>query len=149
MNSVYSGRTWSEFEVGEVLRSPGRTVRECDIATFAGLSGDFNPLHMDAEFCKALPQKRCIAHGGLTFTISAGLFNPFVDGTCIAFLALEFRYTQMVFPGDTLYLQATVDEKRLTSKGKGIVCFGIETQNQRGEAVLQGKWTLLLEPGNV
>lgn len=147
MDNIYTGRYYSQFAEGEVILSPARTVTEADIAAYAGLSGDFNPLHMDAVFCAKLPQGRRIAHGGLTFVISAGIFNRYVDGTCIAFLGLEFRYTRMVMAGDTLRLRITVQGKKLTSKGKGVVAFGIETLNQREETVLEGVWTLLLEPG--
>ena len=146
MNRIYTGRSYSGFEVGEVFESPGRTVTDAQIVAFAGLSGDFNPLHMDEEYCKLNTAQGCrIAHGALTFTISAGLFNTYVDGTCIAFLDLNFKYTKIVKIGDTLRLEVTVRNKRLTSKqDKGIVEFGVRTLNQNDEAVLEGVWTLML-----
>lgn len=145
MSNLYTGLRFDEFEPGAVLESPARTVTEADIVNYAGLSGDFNPLHMDAVFAAQNTPNRRIAHGALTLALSAGLFNRFVDGTCVAFLELTARYTKYVFPGDTLHIRATVAEKNLASKGdKGVVNFDVKTLNQDGDGVLEGRWTLLI-----
>ena len=146
MERLYTGKKFDEFDVGAVYKSPGRTILDAHIVAFAGLSGDFNPLHTDDEFCKNTAQGGRIAHGALTFTISAGLFNRYVDGTCIAFLGLKFDYLKMVRPGDTIHILATVKSKKPSSKGgRGVVVFEIQTINQTGEVVLSGEWTLLIE----
>ena len=51
---AYEGRGLylEEFEIGKLYETVGRTITEADVANFAGLSGDFNPLHMDDEFAK-------------------------------------------------------------------------------------------------
>ena len=146
MESVYTGRKFDEFELNETFESPGRTITDAHIVAFSGLSGDFNPLHTDDEFCKNTRQGRRIVHGALTFTIAAGMFNRYVDGSCIAFLEVNTRYLQMVFPGDTIHIRVTIIDKRLSKDGeKGVITFGIESINQAGEVVLDGKWVLLIK----
>jgi len=146
MERLYTGRKFDEFEVGEVFESPARTVTDAHILAFSGISGDFNPLHTDDEFCRNTPQGGRIAHGALTLAVSAGLFNRYVDGTCVAFLELGAKYLKAVRPGDTIHIRVCVKSKRLSSKGgRGVVVFSIETVNQNGDAVLEGDWTLLIE----
>jgi len=146
MEKLYTGRKFDEFDVDEVFISPARTVTDAHILAFSGISGDFNPLHTDDEFCKNTPQGVRIAHGALTLTISAGLFNRYVDGTCIAFLELGAKYLKIVRPGDTIHIRVCVKNKKLSSKGgKGVIVFGIQTINQNDEIVLEGDWTLLIE----
>ena len=83
-----SRRFFEDIEVGEEYESPGRTVTEADIVIFAGLSGDYNVLHTDAEFMKSSIFGERIAHGLLGLAIQAGLFTraaqpyptlPFLD----------------------------------------------------------------------
>ena len=69
------GMYLEDFEVGKVYESGGRTITEADIVNFAGVSGDFNPLHMDEEFAKTNLFGKRIAHGALGFIISTGLSN--------------------------------------------------------------------------
>ena len=57
----FRGLYLEDFEVGKEYFSPARTVTEADVSSFAGLSGDFNPLHMDEEFAKknsSVPESR-------------------------------------------------------------------------------------------
>jgi acyl dehydratase len=146
MEKLYTGRNFDEFELDEIIISPARTVTDAHISAFSGISGDFNPLHTDDEFCKNTVHGGRIAHGTLTLSISAGLFNRYVDGTCIAFLEIGAKYLKAVRPGDTIHIKATVKSKKLSSKGgKGVIVFGIETINQNDEIVLEGDWTLLIK----
>ena len=64
------GRYWEEFKVGEVLVTGRRTVDGGDVSRFAGLTGDFNPLHIDAEFARTTPFGERVAHGILTLAVS-------------------------------------------------------------------------------
>ncbi|MBI4241201.1 MAG: acyl dehydratase, partial [Candidatus Rokubacteria bacterium] len=66
-------RYFEEIQVGEEYLSPGRTVTEADIVIFAGLSGDYNVLHTDAEFMKSSIFGERIAHGLLGLGIQSGL----------------------------------------------------------------------------
>ena len=60
------GRYWEDFTRGEVLVTGRRTVDGGDVSRFAGLTGDFNPLHVDAEFAKTTPFGERVGHGILT-----------------------------------------------------------------------------------
>src|SRR2546428_9787055 len=68
-------RYFDDIELGEEYESPGRTVTEADIVIFAGLSGDYNVLHTDAEIMKQSIFGERIAHGLLGLAIQAGLFT--------------------------------------------------------------------------
>jgi len=145
MEKLYTGRKLDEFEVGEVFISPARTISDAHIVAYSGISGDFNPLHTDDEFCLNTLQSGRIAHGGLTLAVSTGLFNRYVDGTCIAFLEMGIRFLKMVHPGDSIHIRVSVKSKRLSSKGgRGVAVFTMQTINQKGEIVLEGDLTLLL-----
>ena len=67
------GMWFEEFEVGQRIHSAGRTVTESDIVNFAGLSGDFNRIHTDAEFSGETTFGQRVAHGLLGLSIASGL----------------------------------------------------------------------------
>jgi len=89
------GRYWEELEVGERFITRGRTVTEADIINFAGLSGDWNQLHTDAEFARGTVFGERIAHGMLGLVIASGLMQSLelYNDTLIAFLGLTWRFT--------------------------------------------------------
>ena len=67
------GRYFEEFEAGMVIMTAGRTISESDIVNFAGLSGDYNQIHTDAQFAENTPYGKRIAHGLLVTSIASGL----------------------------------------------------------------------------
>ena len=141
------GLTFEEFEIGATYESQARTITESDVVAFAGLSGDYNPLHTDAEFAKTTPFGERIAHGMLTVAISTGMSNwtGLFEGTTIALMEQHIKYKQAVKFGDTVRLQMEVTEKVETSKlDRGIVKFAARMLNQRGEVVVDMQWTLLM-----
>jgi acyl dehydratase len=145
------GLTYDEFDIGKIFVSPGRTVTESDVVTFAGLSGDFNPLHTDAEFGKKTPFGERIAHGMLTVAMSTGMANwtGIFEGTTLALIEQVIRYKGPVKFGDTVHLELEVSEKKPTSKpDRGIVRFNTRICNQRDEVVVDGEWTLLMKRTN-
>lgn len=140
------GRYFSEFEVGQVYESGGRTVTEGDVSLFAGLSGDFNPLHTDAVFAASTPFKQRVAHGMLAASISTGLGQTtgIFEGTTLALMGQTFEYKAPVFFGDTLKLRLTVASTKPSSKGgRGVVTFTSEVLNQRDEVAVGGSWTVM------
>jgi len=92
---AYEGRGLylEDFEIGKTYESPGRTITEADVVNFAGLSGDFNPLHMDEEFGKNNMFGKRVAHGALGLIIATGMSNQtgLFEGTTIAFLELTAK----------------------------------------------------------
>lgn len=140
------GRFFSEFSVGDVFESVGRTVTEADVVHFAGISGDFNPLHTDATFAEKTPFGQRIAHGMLAASISTGLGQTLgiFEGTTIALTTQTFTYKAPVFFGDTIRLRLTVEETRPSSKGgKGVVTFTADILKQDDVTAVAGSWTVL------
>lgn len=145
------GLTFDEFEIGARYISQGRTVTESDVVNFAGLSGDFNPLHTDAEFGKRTPFGERIAHGMLVVAMATGMANwtGIFEGTTLSLMEQVIRYKSVVKLGDTVHLELGVLEKKPTSKPeRGIVRFETQMLNQHGEVVVEGEWTLLMRRKN-
>jgi acyl dehydratase len=123
-------------------------VTEADIVAFAGLSGDYNVLHTDAEFMRASIFGERIAHGLLGLAIQSGLgmramTRPFAT---LAFLGLRWRFKGPIKIGDTIRVRLLVTGKRETSKpDRGIVVVQRTVQNQRGEVVQEGDTELMVE----
>jgi acyl dehydratase len=143
-----SGLTFEEFEIGAAYESQARTITEADVVNFAGLSGDFNPLHTDAEFARNTPFGERIVHGMLTVAISTGMSNwtGLFAGTTLALVEQNIQYKGAVKFGDTVRLQLEVAEKKETSKpDRGIVKFAARMINQRDELVVDMQWTLLMK----
>lgn len=143
------GMYWEDWQVGAEFESPARTVTEADITLFAGLSGDYNPLHVNEEYCKQTVFGGRIAHGPLVYAIAAGLLFQLhlYDDTLIAFLGFEhLRFTKPVKPGDTIHAWIKVLEKRETSRpDRGVMKRELRVLNQRGEVVQEGIQTFLLK----
>jgi acyl dehydratase len=142
------GLTYEAFEPGAIYETQARTITEADVAAFAGLSGDFNPIHVDAESAKNSPFGERIAHGMLTVAISTGLANltGLMEGTTIALMEQNIKYKAAVKFGDTIRLHMEVIEKRETSKpDRGIVKLAARILNQRDELVVDMVWTQLMK----
>lgn len=139
-------RLYEDFNIGDYFETPRRTITETDIVNFAGVSGDFNPLHTDEVFAKQTLFGRRVAHGLLTLAITSGLWMRlgFFDGSVVAFYGIDnLRFVKPVFAGDTIMAKIRVIEK--IEKGNyGIVTFNNEVYNQHEELVLIFQAKLLL-----
>jgi 3-hydroxybutyryl-CoA dehydratase len=148
--SLYQGRGlyFEEFEVGQIYSTAGRTVTEADIVAFAGLSGDYNQIHVDAEYSKNTPVGQRVAHGLLGLSIASGLAvqTGILEGTIVAFREIkDWRFLKPVFIGDTLHVDLTVLEtKSLSRIGAGIVLIELDVLNQNEETVMKGTWSALI-----
>jgi 3-hydroxybutyryl-CoA dehydratase len=142
-------RYWEDFKVGEVLVTGRRTIDGGDVSRFAGLGGDFNPLHTDEEFAKTTPFGTRVAHGILTLAVSNGQMNlaGWFEGTSLALLALDrVRFPAPVKFGDTVHTELTVKETRPTSKpDRGVVVFDVAVKNQRGDGVCSYETAVLMK----
>jgi 3-hydroxybutyryl-CoA dehydratase len=142
------GLYFQDFEVGQMVESPARTVTEADIVMFAGVSGDYNQLHTDAEFCKSTAFGQRIAHGLLGLSMASGLAARcgFIEGTAEAFIGLEWKFKAPVFIGDTIRLSAEITRTRaVASMGGGMVVMAVRLLNQHDKTVQQGEWTMLMK----
>ncbi len=143
------GLYWEEWEVGKSFETAARTVTETDVVNFAGISGDYNPLHINEEYCKKTQFGTRIAHGPLVYAIAAGLLFQLhlYDDTLIAFLGFEsLKFTKPVKIGDTIYAKVTVTEVTETSKpDRGVMKRQLQVINQHGEVVQDGVQAFLMK----
>lgn len=139
---------YEDFNIGDQMVTPRRTITETDVVQFAGLSGDFNPLHIDEEFAKETPYKTRVAHGLLSVSVVTGLQSMMgiVNGTTLGLLEINWRFKGGVIPGDTIHAKFVVKEKRDTSKkDRGVLIRSVYVYNQRNEIVSEGEIILLMK----
>lgn len=142
------GMYFEEFEVGQCVCSPGRTVTEADIVGFAGLSGDYNQMHVDAEYSRNTPFSQRVAHGLLVLSIASGLAvqTGVMEGTVVAFREInDWKFVKPVFIGDTVHVEMEIAEtKAMRRIGGGTVVVALDVKNQRDEVVMKGTWTVII-----
>jgi acyl dehydratase len=128
---------FEDLNVGQKLVSAGRTITEADIVMFAGLSGDYNPIHTNEEWCKNSQFKRRVAHGMLTASIASGLIFRlgFLDGTGMAHLGTTMKFTAPVFAGDTIHVELEILSKKEVDQTRGIFTAKIDVVNQMNKIV--------------
>ena len=142
------GLYFEEFEPDLEIQTAARTITEADLVTFAGLSGDYNFIHTDAEGAKATPFGQRVAHGMLVASIATGLAvrQGFIDGTTLAFRELTWKFTRPVFIGDTIHvLVKVIETKAMPKLGGGLVAFSARVMNQHRETVHKGEWKMLIK----
>jgi 3-hydroxybutyryl-CoA dehydratase len=146
--TAQKGLFFEEYEVGQSITSQGRTVTEADVVAFAALSGDWNPMHTDAEFASNHPFGQRVAHGLLVLSIASGLAIRlgFMEETVLAFRELaDWKFSLPVFFGDTVRVQATVVEtKAMPRLGGGLVTLKVQVLNQNDKVVQRGTWGVLV-----
>jgi len=148
MTIAPKGMYFEDFEPGLEIHTSARTITESDIVSFAGLSGDFNFIHTDAEAAKETPFGQRVAHGMLVASIATGLAvqQGFIDGTTLAFRELTWKFTKPVFIGDTIQVEVVVTEtKKMARLGGGLVSFEARVVNQNREVVHKGEWKMLMK----
>ncbi len=133
------GRYFQDFNVGDKLLTPSRTISQEDILAFARLSGDNNPIHVDSEFAARTRFARPIAHGLLVVSCLSGLIEQLglYRGTVIAMRRIiDCGFYHPVYAGDSICAELCVVDKteRNTS---GTVGFSLIARNQKQEIVIE------------
>lgn len=148
MLDMRRGMYFEEFQVGMSFTSPGRTVTESDIVSFAGLSGDFTQIHTDVEFSKQTIVGERVAHGLLGLAIVSGLAvrTGVLEGTVLAFREIvDWKFVKPIFIGDTVHVyQEIIEVKPLPRLGGGAVNIELRLINQQNEVVMKGVWKVLV-----
>jgi len=140
---------FEDVEVGFQFETPSRTVTEADLVAFAGVSGDFNPLHTDAVFAAGTIYGERIAHGALVVSLATGLRQRagLFDGTLMGLLEIRsWRFAVPVRIGDTIRVANEIIELRETSKpDRGIMVQRVEVLNQHDTVVQAGELVMMLQ----
>ena len=125
---------YSDIKVGADA-SLSRTITEADIVNFAGITGDFNPVHVDAEYAAQSMFGERIAHGMLMAGLISAVLGMQLPGQNSIYLGQDLRFTAPVKIGDTVTVTVTVTEKR---DDKRIIKVRTTVSNQKGEMVVDG-----------
>ncbi|MCZ8157955.1 MAG: MaoC family dehydratase [Leptospira sp.] len=136
------GKTYEEIQIGDTA-SFAKTITETDVYLFAGISGDFNPLHTDEEYAKTTIFGTRIAHGGLAASLLAPVLGMKLPGLGTVALETTTKFRKPVFFGDTITCQVEVYEKVAKLKA---VRMKIVWTNQKNEIVSKGE-TMVIPPG--
>ena len=142
------GLYFEDCTPGYKVTSAGRTISEADIMQFAGLSGDWNAIHVDSEYAKTALFGERVAHGLLGLSIASGLAMQmgFLDRTVEAFTALDWKFRAPIKIGDTIHIVAEVTKTKAMPGGAGgFVFFNVVVKNQRGETAQRGEWTIVVK----
>jgi 3-hydroxybutyryl-CoA dehydratase len=131
---------FDDLAVDDEWESPRRTVVESDVVTFAGLSGDFNPIHMDHLAASQGPFRRPVAHGLLGLSIASGLASQAPRVDTLAFLAiLEWKFLQPIVFGETVCVISRVAVLEPKARGRrGVVTWRRRLVNPAGETLQEG-----------
>lgn len=142
---------FDELNVGDTFESSGRTITQAEVSMFAGVSGDFNQIHMNHEYAGEGPFRQPIAHGLLVLSVASGLGIYTPKTNTVAFLSIEnWEFLKPVFFGDTIYVQNTVVALEPRSRGRrGVVTWTKKVLNQKGQVVQQGTTKTMIKSKNV
>jgi 3-hydroxybutyryl-CoA dehydratase len=142
------GKYFEEFAVGQRILTPGRTIAEADVLAFAGLSGDFNSIHTDAEYARNSTFGQRVAHGLLGVAIASGLATRtgVLEGTVLAFREInDWKFSRPILVGDTIHAALEVlQAKPLPRLGGGAITLSVDVLNQKDESLMKGRWTILV-----
>ena len=136
-----------DFEINSPRTTRGRTIGEGDVSLFAGLVGDYNPLHVDEEYSRQSIFGSRVAHGPLVLSTAIGLMSQlnWIDGTALGLLGVSWEFHAPVKCGDTVHARVTPLEARPTkTPERGILKIGFEVLNQNEDVVQVGSIVLLM-----
>jgi 3-hydroxybutyryl-CoA dehydratase len=125
---------YADIKIGDDA-SLSRTITEADIVNFAGITGDFNPVHVDAEYAQQSMFGERIAHGMIMAGLISAVLGMHLPGPNAIYLGQDLKFTAPVKIGDTVTVTATVTEKR---DDKRIIKLRTTVSNQKGEMVVDG-----------
>ena len=136
---------FDELTLGDCWESRRRTITETDVVNFAGMSGDYDPLHVDHEFAKQTPFGRPIAHGLLGLSLLAGLSSTAPAMQTKAFLGIgQWQFMRPLFIGDTVHVKTEVAELISKNRRQGRVTWRRQLVNQADEVVQQGEFETIV-----
>ncbi|MFN2145344.1 MAG: MaoC family dehydratase [Anaerolineales bacterium] len=136
----YKVKGFSEFKVGDAAWAR-RTITEADLINFAGVSGDFNPIHTDEEFAKETVFKGRIAHGAFTASFISNVLGNQLPGPGGIYVRQDLKFLAPVRVGDTITTRVEIIEKVAEKKR---LILTTKCTNQEGKDVLAGEAELMI-----
>jgi 3-hydroxybutyryl-CoA dehydratase len=134
-----------DLKLGDSWTSFGRTITETDIVGFAGMTGDYDPIHIDREHAAQTPYGKPIAHGLLGLSIMAGLSSTCPRVRTLALVRMdEWQFHRPIYIGDTLHVTTQVESITPRGRRSGEVTWYRKLNNQRGECVQSGRIVTLV-----
>ncbi len=143
---IWSTLAFQDLTIGDEWESPRRTVTQADVVLFAGLSGDYNPIHMDHHTAGRGPFGQPVAHGLLVLAIASGLMSQAPRLDTLAFLGiLEWKFHHPILFGDTIHGVSRVEALEPSANGRrGIVTWHRRISNQDDRLVQEGRTQTLV-----
>lgn len=139
------GRYYDELELGSTFETQGRTITEADLMMFSALTGDWYPLHSDAEWAGRSVFGERIAHGMLVLSYAAGLL-PLQPGPIVAFYGIDkLRFFAPTKIGDTIRVRMELKEKQDREGNMGLATFDQQILNQTDLAVARASFKVMLK----
>jgi acyl dehydratase len=141
------GLYYEDLEPGRRFRTGRRVVTQGDVESFAALSGDENPLHLDESYARTSVFGTRVAHGVLGLAVATGLINRsgLTRGTLVAFLGLSWDFVTPLFPGMEVTVELEVESRRATSRPeRGLVVLSATLVAGTGAVIQQGELRLLV-----
>ncbi|TWC69786.1 MaoC/PaaZ C-terminal domain-containing protein [Herbaspirillum sp. SJZ099] len=137
-----------DFKPGQIFTSSGRTITEADLTMFSMISGDWNPIHADAEFARGTRYGQRLVHGTLGIAICTGMLHQIgiFEQSVIAMLGLrEWNFKQPIVVGDTVHLELEILSVEPGKSGRsGKLGRRFRLRNQRGEVAQEGDSDVLV-----
>ncbi|MFC1521441.1 MaoC/PaaZ C-terminal domain-containing protein [Elusimicrobiota bacterium] len=133
---------FEDLEEGATFTTGGRTITETDVVNFAGVSGDYNPIHTDIEHSKKGGFGERIAHGLLGLSVASGLAGQMgLFEAVVAFLTIEWKFKGPIKFNDTIHIETVVTKKRPV-RDTGWIYLGVKVVNQENKTIQEGTWCL-------
>ena len=126
---------YADINIGDTA-SFAKTITEGDVVNYAGLTGDFNPVHIDAEYARESMFKERIAHGMLVSGLISAVLGTQLPGANSLYLGQDLKFKAPVKIGDTATATVTVTDKR---DDKRIITLKTTVTNQDGVVVIDGQ----------
>lgn len=147
MGYINRGVYFEDIFIDKEIYTARRTVLDADVTNFAGISGDYNPLHIDDEYAKINIFGKRIAHGALGIAIMTGQVNQLgiFEGTTIALLEMTNKFKNPIIIGSTVHTVIVPRKKSLTkNSSKGIVEFDVLLKSHEGKTLIEANWVLMM-----
>jgi acyl dehydratase len=138
---------FEDLEPGRECTSAARTITAQDVFAFAELTGDRNPVHLDPDFARATPFRRCIAHGLFGLALIGGMTTDAPPTRRIALLEVrEWHFRAPIYIGDSIRVRTCVLQRELQGRGRrGLVVSQVQIINQDNRVVQEGVTATLIE----